>query len=119
MTAARDTITARHVCSLGGKTGELLFMGDGSRWFHPYTGSAPYVVTPTADEDDLTGVADNHGMACPACGHDSDLSVSFVGSCTLTSGGSEDAGDHEWGDESDASCGCGFVAKVAAFRLPD
>lgn len=34
---------------LGDKAGELLTMGDGSRWFHPWSGGAPTQLTPPRD----------------------------------------------------------------------
>lgn len=44
--ACSDAITARSVGTLIAKPelgpGELLTMGDGSKWFHPYNGAAPF-----------------------------------------------------------------------------
>lgn len=58
------------------------------------------------------------GMICPNCLEDDDLNVSFAGTCRLTPSGSEDVGNHEWGDDSHCQCeSCGFSAPVPAFRL--
>jgi len=58
-------------------------------------------------------VRDQHSMACPACGEDDDLSVTFTGTCTLHGDGTEDAGDHEWEGTSTCWCGCGWTGAVA------
>jgi len=58
-----------------------------------------------------------HEMLCPSCFTDDGLNVTFTGTCHLTFSGSEDVGDHEWGDASMCRCtNCGFTAPVIAFR---
>lgn len=46
----RDRIAERKAATLNGP-GELLTMGDGARWFHPYTGAAPVRITPENEAD--------------------------------------------------------------------
>ena len=58
-----------------------------------------------------------HGMLCPECFQSASLYVTFTGECRLTGLGSDDTGDHEWGEESPCRCGnCGFEAPVCAFE---
>lgn len=57
-----------------------------------------------------------HGMACPSCFESTTLRVTFTGTARLTGGGSEDDGNHEWGEDSPCTCGCGFTGPVRAFQ---
>lgn len=59
-------------------------------------------------------------MACPKCGDDADLHVTFTGTCRLVGNGSEDCGDHEWDNDSLCLCGeCGHELTVDDFRIKD
>jgi hypothetical protein len=62
-------------------------------------------------------VLTDHRVCCPNCKSDQSIKVTFTGTCLLTDDGSEDDGDHEWGDESAASCTkCGHDGFVRDFR---
>jgi hypothetical protein len=53
-------------------------------------------------------VRDQWHLLCPECKKDEGFTISFTGTARLTSEGTEDAGDHEWHDESSLSCDCGW-----------
>lgn len=58
-----------------------------------------------------------HGMLCPACLTDQSLEVKFTGTAKITDQGSEDSGDHEWGEDSICQCtACRFSGPVIAFH---
>lgn len=58
------------------------------------------------------------GYACPKCSADNRIEITSTGTCRLTPCGSEDCGDHEWDDKSEASCGsCGFSAQLVNFKV--
>jgi hypothetical protein len=57
-------------------------------------------------------------MCCPKCYDDSEITITFTGTCKLVPDGSEDCGDHEWNDDSAATCGaCGFAGVVKDFEI--
>lgn len=65
-------------------------------------------------------VKDEYGMKCPKCGRDDELVVTFTGQCKLLSDGSDDIGDHAWGDESRCICNhCDHAATVADFKAKE
>ncbi len=61
-------------------------------------------------------VGNQFGYLCPKCKQGDSLSVTFIGTCELVPDGTEDAGNHEWDDESAASCGCGWGGTVKDFE---
>lgn len=63
-------------------------------------------------------VKSTHEMCCPKCGDDSEIVVTFTGTCKLVSDGTEDCGDHEWDDDSYVRCdACGHESTVTFFRV--
>lgn len=57
-------------------------------------------------------------MACPECGQRHRFHITFTGVCEVTEDGSEDAGDHEWTNESTCRCGhCDASATVLDFTI--
>ena len=68
----------------------------------------PKVTTPAT-------VGNQFGYLCPQCKKGDNLSISFVGTCTLMPEGTDDAGDHEWDSKSCASCSCGWSGLVQDF----
>lgn len=54
---------------------------------------------PGKDFDDLT-----RGLVCPTCGQTDRLLIAAQTTIELVHDGSEDCGDHEWDDDSPASC---------------
>lgn len=57
------------------------------------------------------------GIACPACGDDSSLTIEVRTLAHVTDDGAETFGHLEWDDASYAACpGCGHHGTLAAFR---
>lgn len=57
---------------------------------------------------------------CPACGQNERFTISFTGSAEVTDEGSDDAGDHEWEDDSACSCSeCSHSGVVKNFDIND
>lgn len=60
------------------------------------------------------------GLRCPKCERDDQLDIVALAHVRLTEDGTDHDearnGDHEWDDESDISCGCGWEGKVADAR---
>jgi hypothetical protein len=60
------------------------------------------------------------GLACPTCGADHDINVTFTGTAKLTESGTVDDGAHEWDSKSPAFCGaCGFNGLAEDFSKPE
>lgn len=56
------------------------------------------------------------GLLCPKCGHMDSLNVSAMTTVKVVWDGSEDVGDHEWDDQSFASCpSCHHSGRVINF----
>ncbi len=58
-------------------------------------------------------VRDNWDMECPQCKNDDKLRIRFTGTLELTSDGSVDSGNHEWGNLDACRCEvCGWEGIV-------
>ena len=61
-------------------------------------------------------------MKCPKCSEDSSIDIVANVSVRLCENGTDvdeaRNGDHVWGGESLASCGCGFNGTVDEFEIP-
>ncbi len=68
-----------------------------------------------------SSVREAYGLACPACGDDTDIRVWAQIELKLHPDGTEDlGGDQFWDNASPAECGrCGHSASVAAFDADD
>jgi hypothetical protein len=71
----------------------------------------------------MTTVKEVWKMACPRCGDDSTIDITASIDVRLCVDGTDaDAtrcGDHEWGDDSPVTCGCGHEGIVNDFTIPD
>jgi hypothetical protein len=61
-------------------------------------------------------VREDHNILCPRCKDDNGFTVAFTGQARITSGGTDDCGDHEWDDESALTCDCGWEGTVGEAR---
>lgn len=65
-------------------------------------------------------VRDLFGLACPKCGDDDTLRLVITTWATLSAGGTEPFGDHEWDDGAICRCnGCKFVGVASDFAVFD
>lgn len=68
-----------------------------------------------------TGVAAGWGLRCPGCGDSAEIDIAATVWVRLCPNGTDTAlapyGDHEWADDSAASCNaCGYRGLVRDFR---
>jgi DNA-directed RNA polymerase subunit RPC12/RpoP len=71
----------------------------------------------------MSTVRKEWNMACPDCGADDRLIVTFQSEALLTPNGTDDdegSGDHEWDDQSPIRCDeCGWGGKVEDTEVKD
>jgi hypothetical protein len=60
------------------------------------------------------------GIRCPKCGQEEHFRIAAIIQCLVTDDGSDPVGDHEWDEDSPASCPeCGFNGEWKKFqKLP-
>jgi hypothetical protein len=57
-------------------------------------------------------------MACPQCGARGGFNIQFTGTCTVYDDCTEEAGDHEWDNDSDCICNsCDRASSVKYFII--